>query len=68
MLKAGKIAVWLGVIITLVGLVGGFSLMTSNAELSKIFLMSIPLGFLLLFSGAMTGILFGETVTPRRPE
>ncbi|MGV6857644.1 MAG: hypothetical protein ACWA5X_01600 [bacterium] len=68
MLKAGRFAAWAGVIITAIGLVGGFVLMMNGSLYAKTFLMMTPLGFLLLFSGVITAILFGEAVEPRRPE
>ena len=56
----GKIVAYVGLFITVVGLVFGFGLMFQggNDELAKSFLMSIPFGFVTLFTGFSTVIMF----------
>ena len=56
----GKIVSYIGLTITVVGLVFGFGLMFQggNDDLAKTFLMSIPFGFVILFTGFSTVIMF----------
>jgi ABC-type Na+ efflux pump permease subunit len=62
----GKIVAYIGLLITVVGLALGFGLMFQgdNDELAKFFLMSIPFGFVILFTGFATVIMF----SPRESE
>ena len=62
----GKIMLYVGLFISVVGLVFGFGIMfqDSNDELAKLFLMSIPFGFVIFFTGMSTVIMF----TPRESE
>ena len=62
----GKIVAYIGLFITVVGLALGFGLMFQgdNDELAKFFLMSIPFGFVILFTGFATVIMF----SPRESE
>jgi len=62
----GKIVLYLGLLITAVGLVFGFGIMFQgdNDELAKLFLMSIPFGFVVLFTGLATVVMF----SPRESE
>ncbi|HFC92403.1 MAG TPA: hypothetical protein ENJ51_06275 [Leucothrix mucor] len=62
----GKIIAYIGLLISAAGLVFGFGLMFqgSNDELAKFFLMSIPFGFVVLFTGFSTVIMF----SPRESE
>jgi len=56
----------MGLLITIVGLALGFGLMFQgdNDELAKFFLMSVPFGFVILFTGFATVIMF----SPRESE
>ena len=50
--KVGRFLFVLGLIITVVGLVAGFTLMFKDYdELAKVFLMIIPIGFIVGFAG-----------------
>lgn len=50
--KAGVVAVWLGFILTLLGLISGFSLLfLEHDELALLFMSAVPFGFLFLFAG-----------------
>ena len=61
----GKVVVVIGLVITIIGLVFGFGFMfQGDDELAKIFLMSIPFGFVVLFFGFATVIMF----SPREAE
>ena len=62
----GKIVAYIGLFIAVSGLALGFGLMFQgdNDELAKIFLMSIPFGFVILFTGFSTVIMF----SPRESE
>lgn len=49
---------YLGIGIVAVGIVGGFGyLFAGNDDMAKLFLMIIPVGFLILFVGVVTNIL-----------
>ncbi|MFN4262169.1 MAG: hypothetical protein ACK4IT_00685 [Thioalkalivibrionaceae bacterium] len=68
-----RVGVWsirIGLFLTLAGIVLGFGLMWfGDQSIAKPFLMAIPLGFLLLFQGVVTVILFkseGEVDNYRR--
>jgi hypothetical protein len=63
---AGKIVAIIGLLITIVGLLFGFGLMFQggNDEFAKFFLMSVPVGFVTLFAGFSTVIMF----SPREDE
>ena len=56
----GKVVSYIGLVISVVGLVFGFGLMFQggNDDLAKTFLMSIPFGFVILFAGFSTVIIF----------
>ena len=62
----GKIVSYIGLVITIIGLIFGFGLMFQggNDDLAKAFLMSIPFGFVVLFAGFSTVIMF----SPRESE
>lgn len=60
MYKAGKWAVWFGVLLTAVGLLVGFPLLfLDHDDLAMAFLTAVPWGFLFLFSG-LVGTLLGD--------
>ena len=57
--RIGRYSMIAGLIITVVGLVLGFGFMFADSdELAKMFLMAVPLGFLILFAGLSTVVLF----------
>ncbi|MCK5902769.1 MAG: hypothetical protein KAG28_06430 [Cocleimonas sp.] len=62
----GKIIAYIGLFITIVGLIFGFGIMfqDTNDELAKLFFMIIPFGFVLFFTGMSTVVLF----SPRESE
>jgi ABC-type Na+ efflux pump permease subunit len=62
----GKVVAIIGLLITIIGLIFGFGLMFqgSNDDLAKFFLMVIPIGFVVLFAGFSTVIMF----SPRESE
>ncbi|PWQ98975.1 hypothetical protein [Leucothrix arctica] len=50
--KVGRFLFILGLIITVIGLIAGFTLMFKDYdELAKVFLMIIPIGFIIGFAG-----------------
>lgn len=62
---AGKFAIWLGLLLCVVGLFVGFPLLfLEKQDLAMMFLSAVPFGFLFLFSG-LVGVLFGGSA-PRR--
>jgi len=68
-LRIGRIATWLGIILIAVGLVAGFGLIwLGHHQTAKTFLMLTPIGFLLLLTGVVTAFLTDETEKPREPE
>jgi hypothetical protein len=57
--RIGRYSFIAGLVITVVGLVFGFGFMFADKdELAKMFLMAVPLGFLILFAGLSTIVLF----------
>jgi ABC-type Na+ efflux pump permease subunit len=62
----GKIIAIIGLLVTIIGLVFGFGLMFqgNNDDLAKFFLMLVPVGFVVLFTGFSTVIMF----SPRESE
>ncbi|HDP89269.1 MAG TPA: hypothetical protein ENN42_04830 [Thioalkalivibrio sp.] len=64
MLRFGRLAVIVGIIITSLGMVVGFSALFTGADtFAKPFLGIIPVGFLMTFAGLTTTLLIG---TPRK--
>ncbi|MEJ2061523.1 MAG: hypothetical protein P8Y64_13745 [Gammaproteobacteria bacterium] len=52
---------YLGALITLVGIVAGFYLMVQQVtRYAEFFFTMVPIGFLILFTGVMTAMLFGS--------
>ena len=50
--KLGVVAVWIGVLMTLFGLVSGFTLLfLDHDDLGMMFMTAVPYGFLFLFGG-----------------
>ena len=61
MYKAGKYAVYAGILLTVSGMVIGFTLLFKESENAIIWLGTIiPLGFIILFTGMVTTILSGR--------
>jgi cytochrome c oxidase subunit IV len=57
--RIGRYSLILGLVLTIAGLVLGFGFMFADQdELAKMFLMVVPLGFLILFAGLSTVVLF----------
>jgi hypothetical protein len=58
MYKAGRLAVWLGVFLTALGLLVGFPLLfLGHTDHAMKFLTAVPFGFLFLFSGIVATLL-----------
>ncbi|WP_020559250.1 hypothetical protein [Thiofilum flexile] len=59
MVLAGKIGLVLGLIITVLSFIGGFSAMFMNYDqLATLLFMVIPAGFVITFAGLATIVLF----------
>jgi len=59
----GKVGVWIGVILTLLGVSVGFTLLFLDHDgLAMVFLGAVPFGFLFLFSG-LVGVLLSHPQT-----
>ncbi|PIE00976.1 MAG: hypothetical protein CSA79_01660 [Thiothrix nivea] len=59
MVLIGKICFYVGLFLTVIGIIAGFGFMFAEInDWAKFFLMVVPLGFLLLFTGLSTGLLF----------
>ncbi len=57
----GRILVYIGLIITAVSLVLGFGFMFNDQDkLAQFFLMAIPFGFVILFAGVSTVVMFAS--------
>jgi hypothetical protein len=60
--RVGKFAMWLGLALTLIGLLVGFPLLFMDRDdLAMLFLGMVPFGFLFLFSGLVGVLLGGNT-------
>lgn len=56
--KFGITLIWLGIMLTAIGVIGGFSAMFMDKdEIAKVFLMGAPFGFLSLFTGMVMTLL-----------
>jgi len=50
--KSGVVAVWVGLILIVFGLVTGFTLLfLDHDDLAMVFMTAVPFGFLFLFGG-----------------
>ena len=57
--RIGRYSLITGLVLTLIGLVFGFGLMFAGQDdWAKFFLMIVPFGFLVLFAGLSTVVLF----------
>jgi uncharacterized BrkB/YihY/UPF0761 family membrane protein len=56
----GRIMLVFGLIVTIIGVAGGFGYLwlSDQQNLAKLFFMSVPVGFLFLFVGLSTVVLF----------
>lgn len=62
MRRFGSISLYMGLLITVVALIMGFAALWAGAtDWAKPLLMSVPVGFLLVFNGVITLIIY----TPR---
>ncbi|WP_455385565.1 hypothetical protein [Acidihalobacter prosperus] len=61
MQSLGRITAYLGIVLTAVGLCLGFFFMIGgrSAAYAEFFLTMVPVGFLVLFAGVMTALMFG---------
>ncbi len=60
MVLLGKISFYAGLFLSILGVVAGFGLMFAEIDnWAKFFFVLVPLGFLFLFAGLTTGLLFG---------
>lgn len=58
MYRAGRFAVWLGIFLTAVGVIGGFGAMFADYDdLAMILLTAVPFGFVILFAGVVSTLL-----------
>ncbi|MDQ5767266.1 hypothetical protein [Thiothrix subterranea] len=57
--RLGRYSLITGLVITVVGLIFGFGFMFADSdELAKMFLLAVPLGFLITFAGLSTIVIF----------
>jgi uncharacterized membrane protein YozB (DUF420 family) len=67
--RAGRMTTWLGVIVTLAGIIAGFTLIKMGYDQhAKFFLMTVPIGFVLLLTGVVTAFLADDSEGPVNPE
>lgn len=61
MVLFGRILTYFGLIATAISFIGGFWLMfNDHDEQAQIFFMAVPFGFVILFAGVSTLVLFSE--------
>jgi hypothetical protein len=60
-LKLGRIIVIIGLVTTAIALVTGFTTMIMGNPEAKFFLMLVPVGFLVLFTGVVMVVMTGES-------
>ena len=67
MALVGRVIFYIGLMVSVVGLIGGFSLMFqgSGDPIAKTLLMSVPIGFIVMFLGMSTAVMFAP---PREDE
>ncbi len=68
--KFGIISLYLGLVLTVIGLIGGFGLMWVGIDdWAKPLIATVPLGFLLVFNGVVTTLLYrpGSGSGPQGP-
>jgi len=63
-LKLGRILVVVGLVITALSLAIGFTTMMMAKPEAKFFLMLVPVGFLILFTGVVMVVMTGESPEP----
>ncbi|UOG91698.1 MAG: hypothetical protein L3K52_16120 [Candidatus Thiothrix sulfatifontis] len=57
--RLGRYSLIIGLVITVVGLIFGFGFMLVDSdELAKMFLLAVPLGFMVTFAGLATIVIF----------
>ena len=61
MQKLGRIVIIIGLAITAITFVAGFTTMIMEIPAAKFFLMLIPVGFLILFTGVVMVLLTGQS-------
>ena len=68
--RFGVISLYVGLVMSLIGFVGGFGLMFAGEQTwSKPLIAMVPVGFLLVFNGVVTTILYRETAeSDERPK
>ena len=68
MQKLGRILVTVGLVATALSLIAGFWTMLTDRPEAKFFLMLVPVGFLLLFTGVVMAVMTGESSDPQSPD
>jgi len=66
--KLGRILVTVGLVATALSLIAGFWTMLTDRPEAKFFLMLVPVGFLLLFTGVVMAVMTGESSDPQSPD
>jgi len=66
--KLGRILVTVGLVATALSLIAGFWTMLTDRPEAKFFLMLVPVGFLLLFTGVVMVVMTGESSGPQSPD
>lgn len=60
MILFGQISFYAGLFLSILGVVAGFGFMFADIDnWAKFFFVLVPLGFVFLFTGLATGLLFG---------
>ncbi len=67
--QLGKVAIYIGIALVVIGLIVGFTTMFMDKDnLAKMFIGLVPIGFILLLTGTVTTQLSAPTANKDKPE
>ena len=67
--KLGKITIYIGIALTAIGMIVGFTAMFMDSDnLAKVFIGLVPVGFILLLTGTVASQLSAPTANNDEPE
>ena len=67
--KLGKVTIYIGIALTAIGMIVGFSAMFMDSDnLAKVFIGLVPVGFILLLTGTVASQLSAPPVNKDEPD